>query len=60
MDCGSYDLNPRDRYIICFGAIGYPRGGGKFIRYGIFDSDENRVEFIKLKGTLLPYGLCYF
>lgn len=60
VDSGSYYLNPTDRYIICFGAIGYPRGGGKFIRYGIFDSDENRVEFIKLSGTLLPYGLCYF
>lgn len=60
VDGGSYYLNPTDRYIISFGAIGYPRGGGQFIRYGIFDSDENRVEFIKLRGTLLPYGLCYF
>ncbi|WP_341738947.1 metallophosphoesterase family protein [Microcoleus sp. CAWBG640] len=60
VDCGSHYLNPTDRYIISFGAVGYPRGGGQFIRYGIFDSDENIVEFIKLKGTLLPYGLCYF
>jgi hypothetical protein len=60
VDCGNYYLNPTDRYIISFGAIGYPRGGGQFIRDGIFDSDENIVEFIKLSATLLPYGLCYF
>ena len=43
-----------------FRLVCYPRGGGQFIRYGIFDSEENIVEFIKLRGTLLPYGLCYF
>ncbi len=60
VDQGYYHLNSADRYIISFGAIGYPRGGGKFIRYGIFDSNQNSVEFIKLQGTLLPYGLCSY
>lgn len=58
IDQGSYTLDKNDRYIICCGAIGYPRGGGKFIRYGIYDDTAERVEFIKLDGILLPYGLC--
>lgn len=58
VDEGKYDLDLADRYIICFGAIGYPRGGGKFIRYGIYDESQQSLEFIKLEGTLLPYGLC--
>lgn len=46
-----------DRYIICCGAIGYPRGGGRFIRYGIYDDVALSIEFIRLEGYLLPYGL---
>ncbi len=56
VDEGIYQLDPTDRYIICFGAVGYPRGGGKFIRYGIFDGVANTVEFIKLSGPLLQFG----
>ncbi|WP_413172038.1 metallophosphoesterase family protein [Anabaena azotica] len=56
VDYGEIILDPTDRYIISFGAIGYARGGGKFIRYGIYDSVKNSVEFIKLEGELLPYG----
>ncbi|GAB4283775.1 MAG: metallophosphoesterase family protein [Oscillatoriaceae cyanobacterium] len=55
VDEGIYQLDPTDRYIICFGAVGYPRGGGKFIGYGIFDDAANTVEFIKLSGPLLEF-----
>ncbi|EIJ41231.1 putative phosphoesterase [Beggiatoa alba B18LD] len=58
VDHGRYDLALDNRYVICFGAIGYPRRGGLFIRYGIYDSKTHSLEFIKLEGTLLPYGLC--
>ena len=58
VDYGQYHLDLTDRYIISFGAIGYPRGGGRFLRYGIFDSDKSVIEFIRLEGPLLPYGLC--
>ncbi|MCD8488905.1 MAG: metallophosphoesterase [Desertifilum sp.] len=57
VDSGKFVLNTQDSYIVSFGAIGYSRGGGKFVRYGIFDAAENTVEFIKLEGPLLPYGL---
>lgn len=57
VDSGQFYLDETDRYIISFGAVGYPRGGGKFIRYGIFDSTASIIEFVKLEGPLLPYGL---
>ncbi|WP_017295653.1 metallophosphoesterase family protein [Geminocystis herdmanii] len=58
VDDGIYDLDKEDRFIICFGAIAYPRHGGKFIRYGIYDNLENSIEFVILEGYLLPLGLC--
>jgi len=58
VDSGPYQLDEGDRYIISFGAVGYPRSGGKYLRYGIFDAPRNIVEFIRLEGPLLPYGLC--
>lgn len=57
-DEGIFDLDKEDRFIVCFGAIAYPRGGGKYIRYGLYDNDNNSLEFVKLEGYLLPYGLC--
>ncbi|MHB9132665.1 MAG: metallophosphoesterase family protein [Armatimonadota bacterium] len=51
-------LNPDDRYIISFGAIGYPRAAGLFLRYGIYDSSNDTIEYVKLDGPLLPFGLC--
>lgn len=54
---GKYNLEESDRFIICVGAVGYPRGGGKFIRYGIYDDQENSIEFVALEGYLLPFGL---
>ena len=59
VDCELHLLNPKDRYIISFGAVGYPRRGGKYIRYGIYDSVTSSVEFRRLEGELLPYGLCF-
>lgn len=59
VDCGPYQLDEGDRYIISFGAVAYPRSGGKYLRYGIFDSPRNVVEFIRLEGPLLPCGLCH-
>lgn len=56
-DCEQHVLNPADRYIISFGAVGYPRRAGKYIRYGIFDALNNTVEFRRIEGALLPYGL---
>jgi hypothetical protein len=54
---GKYNLDQEDRFIICFGAVGYSREGGKFIRYGIYDDQENSIEFVALEGYLLPLGL---
>lgn len=58
VDTGVVGLKRDDRYIVSFGAIGYPRAGGRFLRYGIYDLTENSIEFIKLNGPLLPYGIC--
>jgi hypothetical protein len=58
VDAGVIALQPNDRYIISVGAIGYPRAGGCFLRYGIYDAEAQTVEFIKLPGPLLPYGQC--
>jgi len=57
VDTGIILLDPGDRYIISFGAIGYPRSGGAYLRYGIYDADAHAVEFVKLEGPLLPYGI---
>ena len=35
VDAGFFPLNPTDRYIVSLGAIGHPRGGGRYLRYGI-------------------------
>lgn len=53
MDEGLFVMDAADRYIISFGAIGYPRAGGEFLRYGIWDTDTGSLEFVKLQGPLL-------
>lgn len=53
---GVVQLDPQDRYIISVGAIGYPRNGGRFVRYGIYNADQQTVEFVALEGPLLPFG----
>ncbi len=57
-DHGIVQLDPSDRYIVSFGAIGYPRAGGRVIRYGIIDLEAQTLEFIALPGPLLPYEIC--
>lgn len=56
IDEGIFYIQDDDRYIVSFGAVGYPRRGGAYIRYGIFDDNNSTVEFFKLEGFLLPYG----
>lgn len=56
VDIGRHSLDPNNRYVVCFGAVGYPRGGGLFLRYGIFDDSAQTVEFVKIVGPLLSYG----
>jgi len=53
VDEGIFSLDHTDRYIVSFGAIGYPRAGGEFIRYGIWDTETNSVEFVRMEGPLL-------
>lgn len=53
MDEGVFVLDSSDRYIVSFGAIGYPRAGGDFIRYGIYDQIGRSVQFVRLDGPLL-------
>jgi diadenosine tetraphosphatase ApaH/serine/threonine PP2A family protein phosphatase len=52
-----FDLDPSDRYIICPGAIGYPRDGVELLRYGIFDDRAQTVEVRALKGPVIDLGL---
>lgn len=56
VDNECHSLQPDDRYVVTVGAVGYPRGGGRFLRYGIFDSIAQTIEFCKVPGPLLPYG----
>ncbi len=58
VDSGIVRLDTIDRYIVSFGAIGYPRSGGSYLRYGIYDADQHSVDFVKLQGPMLPYGIC--
>lgn len=52
-----YVFNEQWRYVICVGAVGYPRDGLRKIRYAIYDDEANAMEFVRLDGTLLPYGV---
>jgi predicted phosphodiesterase len=49
-------LNPDDRYIICVGAVGYPRDGIRKIRYSIYDDQADTVENVAIDGPLLNLG----
>lgn len=48
-------LEKTERYIVAVGAVGYPRDGMARLRYVIFDEETSAVEFIRIKGTLLPF-----
>lgn len=49
------EVDKNDRYIICVGSIGYGRDLLGKIRYSIYDSECNTVEFKALEGPLLAY-----
>jgi predicted phosphodiesterase len=51
-----YSLDPSDRYLICVGAVGYPRDGINKIRYGIWDQRDETLEIRALDGPQLPFG----
>ena len=35
-----FPLDPADRYLVCVGAVGYPRDGIRKPRYCIYDTDS--------------------
>ncbi len=49
-------LASADRYIVCVGAVGYPRDGLRKPRYCIYDLDEDMIEFRAVDGPVLPLG----
>ncbi len=49
-------LKTEDRYIICIPPIGYTRDEVLKIRYGIYDYDNETIEFRKVNGPLLEFG----
>lgn len=51
-----FSLDPSDRYIICVGAVGYPRDGIRLPRYCIYDSENNTLEIRSVDGPVLSYG----
>lgn len=51
-----FALDPEDRYIVCVGAIGYPRDGVRYPRYAVFDRATYTVEMRIVDGVVLPYG----
>jgi len=48
-------LDRDDRYIVCPGAVGYPRDGVRLIRYAIFDRRSWTVEIRAVAGPLLSF-----
>jgi len=50
----SYRLSSDDRYIISIGAVAYGRDYVGKVRYAIYDSQENSIEFRAIDGPLLP------
>jgi predicted phosphodiesterase len=51
-----FGLDPSDRYIVCVGAVGYPRDGIRNPRYAIFDEVSSSIEMRFVEGVVLPYG----
>jgi hypothetical protein len=50
-------VKPDHRYIICVGAVGYPRDGLREIRYVTLDLTDHIVQFIRFSGPLLNLGV---
>jgi diadenosine tetraphosphatase ApaH/serine/threonine PP2A family protein phosphatase len=51
-----HPIDPEDRYVVCVGAVGYPRDGMNKIRYVIHDEAAQTIEFRAIAGELLPLG----
>jgi predicted phosphodiesterase len=51
-----HPIDPEDRYVVCVGAVGYPRDGMNKIRYVIHDEAAQTIEFRAIAGELLPFG----
>lgn len=45
------------RHIVCPGAVGYPRAGGRYIRCATYDLATRELRFLKAEGPLLPFGI---
>jgi diadenosine tetraphosphatase ApaH/serine/threonine PP2A family protein phosphatase len=48
-------FDPSDRYIVCVGAVGYSRDGYHRLRYVIYDSDRDSIEFRAPEGPILRF-----
>jgi hypothetical protein len=49
-------LDPAERYVVCVGAVGYPRDGIRKPRYAVWDADAGAVELREVDGPVLPLG----
>jgi predicted phosphodiesterase len=52
----AFKLRAGERYIVCVGAVGYPRDGIRKLRYAIFDDELDLVEARAIDGPLLDLG----
>lgn len=50
-----FQLEEQDRYVISVGSVGYGRDAMKKLRYVIYNTTENSVEFRAVDGELLPF-----
>lgn len=48
-------LESKDRYVISVGSVGYGRDALKKLRYAIYNTAENSVEFRAVDGEILPF-----
>lgn len=51
-----FPLDPTDRYLICVGAVGYPRDGLRKPRYAIHDAAAGTIEIRTVPCHTLPLG----
>ncbi len=51
-----FPLNPRDRYIICVGPVGYARDGIHKPRYAIYDESRQTIEMRSVDGPVLRFN----
>jgi predicted phosphodiesterase len=53
---GPIRLKSEHRYVICVGAVGYPRDHVQRPRYGIYDSRDDCIEIRSVDGPVLDLG----